>query len=205
MESISTQLWPIHRCISAAKTSIYHQGQPPYGIFSIRRGFVKLVSLNKNGQHRIIRLLGPGSCIGLEALLNENYHQTAEAVTELDFCTIPIKTIYHIEKEQPILYEQLQKQWDQQLYEADKWLSELLVGSIKGRVCRFLLMQYHLQKLPDNKIILISNQDIASILATSKETISRCITNLRNEGIIQRQEKRLYTLDLESIQAIADE
>jgi len=161
--------------------------------------------LHKNGKQRIVRLLGPGSSIGLEAVLNENYHQTAEAITELDFCTIPIKTIYHIEKEQPALYEQLQKQWDQQLFEADNWLSQLLVGTVRERVCRFLLMQHHLQKRSDNEIILFSNQDIASILAASKETISRCIIELRHEGIIQKQEKRLYTLNLESIKAIADD
>ncbi|MCP4074934.1 MAG: winged helix-turn-helix domain-containing protein [Gammaproteobacteria bacterium] len=72
------------------------------------------------------------------------------------------------------------------------------------RFCHFLLMQYQLQKLPAFKIVLNSNQDIASILATSKETISRCITDLREQGVLNRVEKRLYELDLDATEVFTN-
>ncbi|MCP4074933.1 MAG: cyclic nucleotide-binding domain-containing protein [Gammaproteobacteria bacterium] len=74
IESFSSRLKPISHMISDAKTRIYHQGQPPLNIFSIRSGFVKLTYFSDNGQQRIVRLVGPGASIGLEALLGENYN-----------------------------------------------------------------------------------------------------------------------------------
>lgn len=204
MNKISPWLWPINHLVCDTKTRIYHQGQPPQSIFSIRRGFVKLIQLTEDGKEHIVRLLGPGSCLGLEVLMGEDYHQTAEALTEIDFCTIPIKTIFHLEKEQPILYEELIKQWQQQLSEADNWLSHFFTGTIKQRLCRFLLIQYKLQKLSDQQLFLISNQDIASVLSITVESVSRCISELRKTAILTRIDKRTYQLDLDAATAIAD-
>lgn len=204
IEKISSWLWPINHMVCDAKTRIYHQWQPPQSIFSIRRGFLKLVQLTEDGQEHIVRLIGPGSCLGLEALMNQSYHQTAEALTEIDFCTIPIKTIFELEKQQPVLYEELIKQWQQQLSEANNWLSHFFTGTIKQRFCRFLIMQQKLQKMPGGDLYLISNQDIASVLATTVESISRCTTDLRKAGILQRIDKRNYHLDIDAARIIAD-
>ena len=203
MDKLTPWLWPINHMICEAKTHLYHQGQPPQSIFSIRRGFIKLIQLNEDGEEHIVRLLGPGSCIGLEALMDQSYKQTAEALTEIDFCTIPIKTIFEIKKEQPAIHESLTKQWLQQLADADNWLSQFFTGTIKQRLCRFFLMQHQLQQMPDNQLLLISNQDIASVLATSDESISRCISTLRNCGVLQSVEKRIYTLDVQLAENIA--
>jgi CRP-like cAMP-binding protein len=204
MNKISHWLWPINHQVFAPKTRLYHQGQPPQSIFSIRRGYIKLIQLTDDGKEHIVRLLGPGSCLGLEALMNESYHQSAEALTEIDFCTIPIKTIFQLEKEQPVLYEELIKQWQHQLSEADNWLSHFFSGTIKQRLCRFLLLQHKLQKLPGQQLFLISNQDIASVLSTTVESVSRCISELRKTAILTRIEKRTYQLDLDAAAAIAD-
>ena len=205
MERLAHWLWPINHIVTPPKRSIYHKGQPPHSIFSIRRGFVKLVQLRYNGEESIVRLIGPGQCIGLEALLGESYQQDAWAITELDYCAIPVKTIQQMEEDQPVLYGELQKQWNKQLDQANKWLSELLHGTTKERLGRFLLMQHELQKLSDSQVYLISNQDIADILATSKESVSRGISELRKQGLIKRVENRLYQLDLAGLEALAEE
>lgn len=204
IESIAHLLCPITHRVYGPRASIFDQGQPTKSIFSIRRGSIKLIQVSKSGQQRIVRLLGPGDCAGLEALTDEKYHQSAVAVTELDLCIIPIKTIDLINKTQPALWPQLVKQWQQQLKDTDDWLSELFYGTIIQRLCRFLLMQCRQQKLPACQIVLISNQDIASILATTDESISRCLSQLRNESILTRVQKRLYTLDIKVARTIAD-
>jgi CRP-like cAMP-binding protein len=203
IETLSPVLRPINHMLSAAKTRLYHQGQPPQNIFSLRRGFVKLTQLSEDGQEHIVRLLGPGSCIGLEALMRQDYNQTAEALTEIDYCAIPVKTIYQLEHEQPVLYKSLIEQWQQQLSEADDWLASFFTGTIKQRFCRFLLMQLQLQKLPAEQLFLISNQDIASVLATTDESISRCVSSLRKSGVLKRVDKRIYKLDVAATKVLA--
>lgn len=204
IDKASQLLWPIQNQRSPAKTLLYLQGQPPHSLISIRRGFIKLTQSDKNGQERIVRLLGPGASAGLETLLEKPYMQTAEAITELDYCIIPVRTVLQLEQSQPILYKELQNQWQMQLKQADDWLSKLLMGTVKQRFCRFLLMQYDTQKLPHKQIYLISNQDIASILATTEESVSRSVAELRKNGLLERIERRLYRLDLAAIEKLAN-
>lgn len=203
IEKMSSWFWPINHMVCEARTRLYHQGQPPQSIFSIRRGFIKLTQLNVDGEEKIVRLLGPGACLGLEALTQQGYHQTAEALTEIDYCTIPIKIVFELEKKQPVIYGALIEQWQQQLSDADQWLSQFFSGTIKQRLCRFLLMQHQLQQMPNEQLLLISNQDIASVLATSDETISRCLSGLRSSGVLKKVEKRIYTLDLAAAKTLA--
>jgi CRP-like cAMP-binding protein len=194
----------IKHSLSSPKETIYHQGHAPDNIFSLRYGFVKLIQLNEGGEQRIIRILGPGDSIGLEALQGQNYRQTAEAITAVDYCTIPTDIIFQIAQEQPSLHIALEAQLQKQLEETEYWLNLLVVGQVKQRLCRFLLLQHRIEKSKNNNITLISNQDIASILATSEETVSRCLSELRKHKDIEKIDKRIYHLNLEAVSLMAD-
>lgn len=200
MDKLADWTFPIHKKIFDAKTLLYRQGQLSDKIFSIRRGFIKLSRYNENGSESIVRLLGPGSCAGLEALMQDEYLHQAQAITEVDFCVIPIKTIALIEKEQPQLYKNLMQQWQSQLHQADEWHAKLLSGTIKERLCHLLLFLNDMQKFTGNKVLLLANQDIASMLSTTEESISRCISDFRKQKVITRIEQRNYQLDIDRIQ-----
>ncbi|CAA0124980.1 Transcriptional regulator LdrP [BD1-7 clade bacterium] len=201
LESLSTWLWPIHQMRCDARTVVYHQGQPAQTVFSLRQGFIKLVRYSENGDQHIVRLLGPGSCVGLEAMLQDTYEHQAEALTDVDFCAIPVKTINAIQHQQPSLCKEIGRHWQQHLNQADTWLSKLLAGPVKRRVSNLLVMLHDLQKLPNNQVMLMSNQDIASILATTEETVSRCLSQLRRDGLITPLQKRYFTVDLPGLAA----
>lgn len=204
LDGFTQRIGLINHSLSKARTIIYMQGESPENIFSLRHGFIKLIQLNSNGEQRIIRILGPGDSIGLEALNKQNYRQTAEAITDVDYCIIPTSTIFQIEREQPSLYVALQEQLQKQLEDSEHWLNLLVTGPIKQRFCRFLLLHYQIESSKNHQISLISNQDMASILATSEETISRCLSDLRKNKQIEKIEKRIYELNIEAITDIAD-
>jgi CRP-like cAMP-binding protein len=204
LEGFTQRMGLISHSLSKARTTIYMQGESPDNIFSLRNGFIKLIQLNSNGEQRIIRILGPGDCIGLEALHKQSYRQTAEAITDVDYCIIPISTIFQIEREQPSLYVALQEQLQKQLEDSEHWLNLLVAGPIKQRFCRFLLLHHQVERSKNHQITLISNQDMASILATSEETVSRCLSDLRKNKQVEKVDKRIYWLNIEAIATIAD-
>src|SRR5690554_5571188 len=128
----------IKHSIRAPKTVIYQQGDLPQSVFSLRRGFVKLTQLSKEGEEKIVRILGPGYTLGMESLSQQNYKQTAEALTEVDFCTIPAAMLIEMSNQQPLICHEIINQWQRQLEDADNWLSEFYAGTIIQRLCRFL-------------------------------------------------------------------
>ncbi|MFD2230114.1 Crp/Fnr family transcriptional regulator [Alkalimarinus sediminis] len=179
-----------------AGQAIYHQGAAAGGVYSIRSGFVKLVHHNHDGQERIVRLQGEGACVGLESLLNNEYGHSAIAITETDVCSVPKATIEQIKLLQPMIYESLQKQWAEHLLQADTWLAELGAGTVKYRIIKLIQILMDTQKLAGDRVVLLSNHDTASILATAEESISRNISSLKNSGLIRKVEKRTYQVDV---------
>lgn len=188
-------LSPIINYRVSAGEPIYHQGDEAGSVYSIRSGFVKLVHHSEDGHERIVRLQGGGACVGLESLLNKEYGHSAFAITETDLCAVPIPAIEQIKPLQPMIYESLQKQWAEHLQQADSWLAELVSGTVKQRLIKLIQMLMDIQKPHNSQIILLSNHDTASILATTDESVSRNISTLKNSGLIRKVEKRLYQVD----------
>ena len=59
-------LYPIDNMKYSRGSTLYKESDNDDGVYSVRRGLIKLLHLAADGTQRIVRLLGPGSVIGLE-------------------------------------------------------------------------------------------------------------------------------------------
>ena len=84
---------PIDNLRYSAGALFYHQGDAGKTVFSIRCGLIKLTQTLADGSQRIVRLLGPGALVGLEALLGEQYRHTVIALQEVDDRWVRAKAI----------------------------------------------------------------------------------------------------------------
>ncbi len=165
---------------------IYLQGSKPEALFSVRKGVVKLSSLSPEGDVRIVRLLGPGSTAGLEALLGEPYHHMAESLSESEVCRIPAGSVRDIAGQQTQLCRRLMEQWDQHVELADSSLLNLSAGTVKARVVNLLTMLDSLCRRGDTPFILPTNQDCAALVAARLESVSRVMAELKRGGSLQQ-------------------
>lgn len=165
---------------------LFRQGDEPGQVVSVRRGLVKLVHLLPDGQARIVRLLGAGSAIGLEALLRTPYQQTAVALSELDVCLIPTASLQQLGQQKPQLQERLMAHWQAHLDQADRVITDLNTGTVRARVARLLLLLGDIARADQSVPLLISTEDIASIVSTTKESASRVMAEFRRRGAIER-------------------
>ena len=80
---------PIDDLAFASDAVLYTEGAPAVGVFSLRKGMVKLLRSTADGRERIVRVLRPGDVLGLEALATAHYDTEAVAMTEVHACRIP--------------------------------------------------------------------------------------------------------------------
>jgi CRP-like cAMP-binding protein len=71
---------PIDDMVFAADAPLYNEGQTAVGVFTLRKGMVKLVRATADGRERIVRVLRPGDVIGLEALATARYDRRIQPV-----------------------------------------------------------------------------------------------------------------------------
>jgi hypothetical protein len=82
---------------------------------------------------------------------------------------------------------------------ADRWIIELSAGSVKVRVCRLLGFLIELTRGTSDEIELPSVEDLAAILGTSVESVSRATPELKRSKDLTRVALRTYRCNLEAV------
>lgn len=183
---------PIDDLEFKAGTSLYDEGDTAIGIFTLRTGMVKLVRITADGRQRIVRVLRPGDVVGLEALATQNYNSEAVALTEVSVCRIPLDVMHRLGGSSQRMHLTLMQKWQQALKDADDWLADLNFGSAGQRVAA--LVQKMRNPLGGLTCTLFSREDMGAMLNLKLETVSREISKLVHEGIIEAADKtaRIY-------------
>lgn len=162
---------------------LYQEGGHAASLLTVRSGMIKLVRNTADGFQRVVRVLRPGDVAGLEALDGARYDHEAIALTDLQVCRIPVAIVRALDEESPRLHQKLTQKWHRALREADDWLAELNHGSARRRVAQLLLKMRH----PGDMRLTsaFSREDMGSMLDLKQETVSREISALAREGLIE--------------------
>ena len=178
---------PIDDLVFPADTVLYTEGEQALGIFTLRKGMVKLVRSTADGRERIVRVLRPGDVIGLEALATSHYDSEAVAMVETGVCRIPLSVLHHLSAHSPRLHVRLMQKWQQALKDADDWLAELNFGTARQRVAGLAL------KMRDSEqprlTSFFARDDMGAMLDLKLETVSREISALVRDGLIRPIDK----------------
>jgi CRP/FNR family transcriptional regulator, anaerobic regulatory protein len=179
---------PIDDLSFGAGDVMYAEGQTAQGLFTLRKGTVKLIRTTVDGRERIVRVLRPGDVIGLEALVTSRYDSEAVALVDVSVCRIPLSVINHLSANSPRLHLRLMKKWQQALKDADDWLAELNFGSARQRVARLALKMREPEE--PKFTAFFARDDMGSMLDLKLETVSREISGLVRDGALKACDKQ---------------
>lgn len=179
---------PIDDMVFASDAALYTAGQTAVGVFTLRKGMVKLVRATADGRERIVRVLRAGDVVGLEALATARYDSEAVALVEAHVCRIPLSVLHHLSANSPRLHKRLMQKWQHALKDADDWLADLNFGSARHRVAALALKM----RDPDQPGIttFFARDDMGAMLDMQLETVSREISALVRDGALKPCDKQ---------------
>ncbi|MFY7907058.1 MAG: Crp/Fnr family transcriptional regulator, partial [Burkholderiaceae bacterium] len=179
---------PIDDMVFAADAPLYTEGQAALGVFTLRKGMIKLVRSTADGRERIVRVLRTGDVVGLEALATARYDTEAIALVEAHVCRIPLSVLHHLSANSPRLHKRLMQKWQQALKDADDWLADLNFGSARQRVAALALKM----RDPDQPGMtsFFAREDMGAMLDIKLETVSREISSLVRDGALKPCDKQ---------------
>lgn len=193
--------YPIDDLQLSAGSSLYHLDDAGDALFTIRSGMVKLVQYLPDGAHRIVRLLGTGCVVGIEAVLVGRYEHAAITLTACKVCRIPRTVIDDLNRDKPRLHMKLMERWHRGLRQADQILTEMSTGNARQRLAR-LLLRMSIER-PDAPIRLMAREDIGALLGVTMETASRTVAEFKRSGLIIEQDTALFTCDTPALERVA--
>lgn len=179
--------FPVH-------AALFQEGASALGIFTLRTGMVKLVRNTADGRQRIVRVLRPGDVVGLEALAHGKYDSDAIALTEISVCRLPLSVIHTLQTNSSRLHQKLMEKWSAALKEADDWLVDINFGTARNRVGNFVLKMR--DPMNPQTVTLFAREDMGAMMDLKMETVSREISALVREGVLEPQDKlgRIYRI-----------
>ena len=175
-----------------AREVLFHAGDSGDGCYIIRSGVVKAAVIARDGQERLLAVLGAGSMIGELSLIDDD--PRSATITALKSCRLVHLTkaaFFRLADANPLLYRQALKLLAQRLRGTNDAVVAQGSVSVTGRVARaFALLAEGLgDEQPDGRILLshkITQADIAGMAGVARENASRAISGLLREGLLGR-------------------
>jgi len=192
-------LAPIRSAPISAGTELYREGAAARAVYTVRSGLLKLIKGDPEAGGRIVRLLGPGAAVGLEALSGGLYWHTAVVARASQLCRIPLHVFADLRAHNAQLADRVVGQWEQQVQTADRWLAELSQGTVSQRVQCLLVMLAEIDGDGGVRIQLPPMTDLASILGTTRESVSRALAELKRAQALRRVAPHTYECDPEAL------
>lgn len=164
---------------------LFHAGAPAQALYAIRQGAIKTTRVTPAGDEQIIAFHTPGEVLGLEAFSMREHAYDAIALEASVCCEVPLPLL----SEDNAHVRELSSAIVRLLSEATAPRINLARGSARERVTNFLLdLAERLEKrgIDAQELWLsMSRQEIADLLDTRIETVSRTLQQLHRERAIQ--------------------
>jgi CRP/FNR family transcriptional regulator len=186
---------------------LYYEGHHPLAAYCLLAGQVKVYRALADGQHRILRLAGPGDLLGHESLLKKDaYEANAEVMKDTYVCTLPRGAVLPIlEKNPGTLLRLLEKVTEDLKQLQGAGASDRGRQPVSVRMAHLLLDLNQRLGRPvhwGSSIELpLSRSEMASMLGTTTETAIRVLNRFQAQGILTLGH---HTVDLKNIQALRD-
>lgn len=165
---------------------LFHQGDSVRGAYSLTAGLVAMERVDESGEMVIIRLLRPGAFFPCADLFADGTHGTgARALSDVEVCFIPLERL-NAALTDPDVRSALLRHGCDEARQSENTIFRLCAGHLAERVLALLdeLAQDTLPHSDGSRSLMlpISWRDIAAMLGTSPEVLSRTLRRLADDA-----------------------
>lgn len=192
-----------------AQASLFHQGEDARCLYLICGGYLKLTAGRMNDRQMIVRIAGPGSMLGLYAVLSHGvYEVSAESLTSAQLRPVErdrFLNFLRVHKEAQMRAVQcICQEYRFALQDACRIA---LAETVAARLGKLLLELSHQigEHVNDGAFrfpLLLTHEEMASMTCTTRETVTRTLGQFRKEGWISIEDSLVTVHQPERLQTL---
>ncbi|WMX17429.1 MULTISPECIES: response regulator [unclassified Aureispira] len=186
------------------KDLIFREGSHPRSVFWIKKGKAQTFKSHEYGKELILSLYGNQDFIGIsDAFRNSPYQESAVAIDDTEMVLIPKDEFMEWMRSDNSIAQHFIHLLAIKAGEKDKHLLELAYSSVRKRVADSLLRLFKHYKEDDERLFQISirREELAHIVGTTKETVTRTLSEFKEEGLIDVKGSNITLRDIEGLEA----
>lgn len=185
---------------------VLHKGGSGDGLLFLLSGQLQVVDITEDGRAIGLRMLAPGDFFGEIALINHSTRSASVvATTDVLVAVLPAATALHLFSHSPSVANQILRHLAQKIQRDSEFRAILSINNTARRIYTYLaLMQKPAPGDGGRQVVenLPTHQDIANMINTSRETVTRALLTLVQQGIVQKEANRLVILDPDALQKL---
>lgn len=183
---------------------LFQQGDMDDQVFMVRSGLVKIIRNDLEGHEQTISIRTHGDLIGLaEVFLNRPRQCSAIVVNDAMVSRISGTTFKQLLRKNPQFSLYINEILSYRLRHAEDKLFSIGVNNVADRFCKLLLYfgeKYPVKSTQGIKIDLkLTHQEWATIVGTSRQTITKLMNDLKKEKVILVERKYIHIIDMNEL------
>lgn len=184
---------------------IFAEAADALGFYVVTSGRVKIYKLSLEGKEQILHVFGPGEPFGEAAVFaGRRFPAHAEALEACKVLFFPRRAFLDLVTKNPALALNMLADLSVRLGRFANLIADLSLKEVPGRLAAHLLYLSERQSDSDDLTLDLPKVQLAGLLGTIPETLSRILARMTREGLIESIDNRkVRILDRESLQDLA--
>lgn len=179
---------------------IYYEGDTVSGIYLVLSGKVKTCKMSEDGRELLTGMYAADEYFGVPALLSHEPHaETAEAMEDTTICLLPKDTMETLLNRFPDVAKRFIQILSNNLIEKEEQLLQLAYHSVRKRMAEVLIRLCKQEKDSEQLVLKVSRDNLAAMAGMATETVSRILSDFKDEEIIERKGSQIVILDLSKL------
>lgn len=192
-----------HKHTYQAGAMIFAEGEPCAGFHVVTEGMVRIYRISPEGRMHTLSLLRPLATFNEVAAVDGRANPySATALTQTSIFRIAHEPFMELLHRNPDLLRPYLQSLAQVNREYIERLEDMTFRTIPSRLAKLFLHEstYAIPDVPSK----LSQEDLASILGTTREVVGRAMRALFNAGLLRRRGREVYIADREGLAYLAE-
>lgn len=184
---------------------IFSEGDEGKGFFVIAEGRVKIFKLSTEGKEQILHIFGPGQPFGeVPVFTGQKFPANSQAIEDTQALFFPRDSIVNLITANPSLALNMLAVMSAKLNQFAVQIENLSLKEMPARLASYLCFLADEQDKGQEVTLNISKGQLASILGTIPETLSRVFAKLSSQSLIRVDGKNITLLDRDGLEDLAE-
>src|SRR5271165_1998200 len=189
---------------------LFVQGQMPRGIFVLCKGGVKLSISSPSGRTMIVKLAEPGEVLGLSATISgKPYEVTAETIDPCQVNFVKRDEFLQFLKDDVDACFKVAEQLSEKYHNACQEVRTLGLSHSAAEKLANLLLEWSAKNGESGKLeprlrLKLTHEEIAQMIGTSRETVTRLFAELKKRQILQAKGSTMVIRNTAALREIAN-
>ena len=174
------------------------------GFYLVAEGMVKVFKVSPSGKEQILHVFGPGEPFGeVPVFSGKRFPANAETIRKSRLLFFPRTAFLDLITAHPSLALNMLAVLSMRLRQFTNQVENLSLKEVPARLAAYLIYLSTEQERDDSVTLDISKGQLASLLGTIPETLSRILSRMSKQGLIETKDRTIRLMNREGLESLS--